>query len=180
VSGRRAAALRRVSAHAAGLALCCSVMRAQAAEGAWQAGARLGVAWLHQPGLGPALDAYVRRGVSESLDLDLQVLGSFHPFQLDSKSRAGVSEKRPPWALGIVPGISYRWDVFQLVPYAGLGVGFYSSAGGQFGASGRVGLDYLLSRSVVLSVQASAHVVSAEGLIPWLQFGVGAAHSWGW
>jgi hypothetical protein len=182
---RRRAAFRSLACGAA-LAVLGWVEHAQAAAGEWQAGGRLGVAWLSRPGLGPALDAYVRRGLTPAFDFDLQVLASVHPFQLGSKSRAAASESEAPWALGMVPGLLYRWDVFRVVPYAGIGLGFYSwnravtsSAGGQFGAAGRVGLDYLLNRSVVLSVQASAHVVF-EGAVPWLQLGVGAAHAWGW
>lgn len=138
--------------------------------------------------MGPALEGYLRAGLSESLDFDLQILTSAHPFQADSNSDPAQPKAETPWALGIAPGLIYRWDVFQFVPYAGFGLGFYSwnnavseSAGGQFGASGRVGLDYLLSRSVILSVQASVHVVFSDGLqVPWLQLGVGAAHAWGW
>ena len=173
----------------AALAALSWVTPVQAAAGQWQAGGRLGLAWLSGGGLGPALDGYLRRGISESLDLDLQVLGSVHPFQADSKMNAGTAQEKTPWALGIIPGLSYRWDVFRVVPYAGIGLGFYSlhnavvtSAGGQFGASGRVGLDYLFNRSVVLSVQASVHVVNLQGSlqVPWVQIGLGAAHAWGW
>ena len=67
---------------------------------------------------------------------------------------------------GFSPGLVYRWDVLQWVPFAGAGVGVYTSKGLasredglQFGVSGRAGLDYLLSRDVVLGVQASAHFV---------------------
>lgn len=138
--------------------------------------------------MGPALEGYLRAGLTESLDFDLQILSSIHPFQADSNPELAQPKAETPWALGIAPGLLYRWDVFQFVPYAGFGLGFYSwnnavseSAGGQFGASGRVGLDYLLSRSVILSVQASVHVVVSDGLqVPWLQLGVGAAHAWGW
>lgn len=163
------------------------VTRVQAAAGQWQTGGRLGTAWLSGSGLGPALDGYLRRGISESLDLDLQILGSIHPFQADSKMNGAAAQT--PWAIGVVPGLIYRWDVFRVVPYAGIGLGFFSwnnavtsSAGGQFGASGRAGLDYLLNRSVVLSMQASVHVVNAHGSlqVPWIQLGLGAAHAWGW
>lgn len=168
--------------------LCSWACSARAAAGQWQAGGRVGAAGLSGAGVGPSLEGYLRRGLGESLDLDLQILSSVHPFQGDSNSERGGSGSRTPWALGIAPGLLYRWDVFQFVPYAGFGLGFYSwnnavteSAGGQFGASGRVGLDYLLSRSVILSVQASVHVVVSDGLqVPWLQLGVGAAHAWGW
>lgn len=181
--------------------LLASARTAAAAEGQWQAGARLGAAWLSEANIGPSLELYVRRGLTDSLELDVQVIGSVHPFQGDSKTRAAApamspdaSSRATTWAFGVVPGLSYRWDVFRIVPIAGIGIGFFSShspswnsavtngVGGPFGASGRLGLDYLLNRSVVLSVQASAHFVPAERFlrVPWVQLGVGAAHAWGW
>ena len=187
---------------AGGLTVLGMTHTAAAAEGQWQAGGRLGAAWLSDAGLGPSTELYLRRGLTDSVDLDVQLLGSLHPFQADSKTQAAassdvsyrVSSPATPWAFAVVPGISYRWDVFRVVPFAGIGIGFYSghspswnsavtsSVGGQFGASGRVGLDYLLNRSVVLSVQASAHIVNADSVVrvPWVQFGLGAAHAWGW
>lgn len=196
----------RFVALACGLAALSMSRAAAAAAGQWQGGGRLGVAWLSEASIGPSLELYLRRGLTDSLELDVQVIGSVHPFvtqpfQADSKTRAapseisaGVSSPATAWALGVVPGLSYRWDVFRVVPSAGIGIGFFSghspswnsavtsSVGGQFGASGRVGLDYLLNRSVVLSVQASAHVVNAESFlrVPWVQIGLGAAHAWGW
>lgn len=204
----RAGALRtgRLLALASALAALSTTRAATAAAGQWQAGGRLGAAWLAEASVGPSLELYVRRGLTDSLELDVQVIGSLHPFpqrpfQADSKTRAAtssmatdVSSTATAWAFGVVPGLSYRWDVFRLVPTIGIGVGFFSghspswnsavtsSVGGQFGASGRLGLDYLLNRSVVLSVQASAHVVNAESFVrvPWVQIGLGAAHAWGW
>lgn len=194
----------RLGAAACGLATLGAPRTAAAAAGQWQGGGRLGAAWLADASIGPSLELYLRRGLTDSLELDVQVLGSVHPFadpfQADSKTRAaafemstGVSSPATAWAFGVVPGISYRWDVFRVVPSAGIGIGFFSghspswnsavsSVGGQFGASGRLGLDYLLNRSVVLSVQASAHVVNAESFVrvPWVQIGLGAAHAWGW
>jgi hypothetical protein len=186
---------------ACGLAALSTPHAANAAAGQWQAGGRLGAAWLSEANIGPSLELYLRRGLTDSLELDVQVIGSLHPFQADSKTRAAasamstdVSSPATAWAFGIVPGLSYRWDVFRIVPSAGIGIGFFSghspswnsavtsSVGGQFGASGRLGLDYLFNRSVVLSVQASAHVVNAESFVrvPWVQIGLGAAHAWGW
>jgi hypothetical protein len=188
----------RVLGLSCGLAALSLARSATAAAGQWQAGGRLGVAWLSEARVGPSTELFLRRGLTDSLELDVQMLGSLHPFQADSKTRAavssGVSSPATPWAFAVAPGISYRWDVFRVVPYAGIGIGFYSghspswnsavsnSVGGQFGGSGRLGLDYLLNRSVVLSVQASAHVVNAESFVrvPWVQFGLGAAHAWGW
>jgi hypothetical protein len=173
------------------LAALMSAEPAHSAAGEWQAGGRLGVAWLAGPQLGPELEGYLRRGIGDSFDVDLQVLTSLHPFQSDAKSPEQSSARRSgsAWAVGIAPGILYRWDVFRLVPYLGAGLGFFKWHGAdrelgsaQLGVSGRLGVDYLVSRSVILSVQASAHLVDADGTLrlPWVQFGLGAAHAWGW
>jgi hypothetical protein len=189
---------------AATLILFLAAGEAVAATGEWQAGGRLGAAWLDSSGIGPALETYLRRGLSESFDLDVQVLTSLHPFQSDSKvTLDGTSvplsvRAAPGWALTVSPGLVYRWDVLRAIPYIGAGIGAYAFGEGvggraandtrkgesllQFGASGRIGLDYLLSRSLVSSVQASAHVVVADGSLrmPWFEVGFGLGHSWGW
>jgi hypothetical protein len=172
------------------LAVVASAGRAHAAAGQWQAGGRLGAAWLDGARLGPSIEGYLRHGIGDSFDFELQVLTSLHPFQPDSKSAAPAgSTSQPAWAFGVAPGVLYRWDVLRAVPFAGFGLGIYEWGGvekeldrAQFGVSGRFGVDYLLSRDVVMSVQASAHLVMAESSVrlPWFQLGVGAAHAWGW
>jgi hypothetical protein len=164
--------------------------RASAAEGQWQAGGRLGAAVLDGAGIGPSLEAYLRHGITESIDLDLQVLTSLHPFQSTSKSAVAVDDaSRPAWALALAPGVLYRWDVLRTIPYAGVAVGIYEWGGvdrelnrAQFGGSVRLGLDYLLTRDVFLSAQTSAHFVLADNgvRLPYFQVGVGAGHAWGW
>jgi hypothetical protein len=165
--------------------------RSDAAEGQWQAGGRAGVAWLSSSRVGPVANVFLRHGLAESLDLDVDVSASFHPFQPDAKlpANAGSEASTLPWVFGFSPGLVYRWDVLQWVPFAGAGVGVYTSKGLasredglQFGVSGRAGLDYLLSRDVVLGVQASAHFVLTESPLPspWVQVTVGAGYVWGW
>lgn len=187
----RLAWFRRVNV----LACMCLVVlvptrHAEAAARQWQAGARLGMAWLDGPGLGFSGEAYLRHGLSDSFDLELQVLTSLHPFPPAAPMLPVGSEPSDlGWALGLGPGLLYRWDVLRVVPFAGVGIGIYEWAGvdrdlnrAQFGGSTRIGLDYLLTRDVVLSVQTSAHVAwSDDGVrIPWFQLGLGAAHAWGW
>jgi hypothetical protein len=173
------------------LALLALPRRASAAPGQWQAGARAGVAWLDGPGWGLSGESFLRRGVSDSLDLDLQILTSLHPFQSDAKmaTDSASTGASTPWALGLTPGLLYRWDVLRVIPFAGAAVGIYASdgwsrsgSGLQFGAAGRAGVEYLLSRDVVLSVQASAHFALTESPLPspWLQLTVGAGYVWGW
>ena len=167
-----------------------SVTTARAAAGQWQAGARIGAAWLDEASVGPSLEGYLRYGLTESLDVDVQVLTSFHPFAKgNGPADDGAAPAQNAWAMALSPGLLYRWDVLRVVPFAGVGVGLYEWDGelepavksAQFGASLRLGLDYLLSRDVVLSVQASSHWVSADGIrMPWFQLGIGAAHAWGW
>jgi hypothetical protein len=177
--------------------LCAALMvltlsrRAAAAAGQWQAGGRVGVAWLDGPRAGPTAEAFVRRGLSDALDLDLHLLTSVHPFQPDTKMPSGSSSGSSslPWVFGFTPGLSYRWDVLRVIPYLGAGVGVYSghelSSGWndtQFGAVARAGVEWLLNRDVVLSVQASAHVALTESPIPapFLQLTAGAGYVWGW
>ena len=149
------------------------------------------MAWLSSSHWGPAANVFVRHGLAESLDLDVDVSASIHPFQPDAKMPAGTGSEAStlPWVFGFSPGLVYRWDVLQWVPFAGAGVGVYASdgvagreSGAQFGVSGRAGVDYLLSRDVVLSVQASAHFVLTESPLPgpWVQVTAGAGYAWGW
>jgi Outer membrane protein beta-barrel domain len=177
------------------LAALAPTRRACAAAGQWQAGARAGVAWLDGPGWGPSTEAFLRYGLGDSLDLDVQVLTSFHPFQQGAKLSSGMAanssaeEPALPWAAGVAPALLYRWDVLRVIPYAGAGVGVYQSDarssgwdGTQFGVSARAGVEYLLSRDVVLSAQLGAHLALTESPLPapWIQLGVGAAYVWGW
>lgn len=165
--------------------------RACAAAGQWQAGARAGVAWLESAGWGPSTEAFLRHGLGDRLDLDVQVSTSFHPFQQDKKMAASSAGEVAalPWALGVAPALLYRWDVLRVIPFAGAGVGVTLSEGSdsvwdgtQFGASARAGVEYLLSRDVVLSAQLGALLPLTESPLPapWIQFGVGAAYVWGW
>jgi hypothetical protein len=177
---------------------------AGAAAGQWQAGGRVGMAWLDGPrgrnsvasNLGPSAEAFVRRGLSDALDLDLQILTSVHPFQPDTKMPSSPSDGSSslPWVLGFTPGLTYRWDVLRAIPYVGAGAGIYSGHadsgqdvssgwnGTQFGAVARAGIEWLLNRDVVLSVQASAHLGLAQSPIPapWVQLTAGAGYVWGW
>ena len=94
-----------------------------------------------------------------------------------------------PWVLGITPGLLYRWDVLRVIPFAGAGIGAFVGDGlssrwngAQFGVSGRAGIEYLLNRDVVVSVQASAHLALTESPIPspWFQLTAGVGYVWGW
>ena len=172
------------------LSIAGAAWPAVAAEGQWQAGGRAGVAWLSSARWGPAANAFLRYGLADPLDLDVDISGSLHPFQPDAKMAAGGgSELSTPWVIVFSPGLVYRWDVLQWVPYVGAGPGVYVSdgvagrdAGAQFGVSGRVGLEYLLSRDVVLSMQASTFFVLSESPVPapWVQLTAGASYAWGW
>jgi hypothetical protein len=173
------------------LVVLASSRRACAAEGQWQVGGRAGTAWLDGPGWGPSAEAFLRRGITDAVDLDLQITSSLHPFQPDAKMALGPTStsSEPPWVLGITPGLLYRWDVLRVIPFAGAGVGAFVGDGlssrwngAQFGVSGRAGVEYLLNRDVVLSVQASAHFALTESPIPspWFQLTAGAGYVWGW
>jgi hypothetical protein len=165
-----------------GVTLGASPRCARAESGQWQGGAGLGAAWLEGAGPGPALTAYVRRGLSPTLDISLQSMASLHPFN-------PASERG--WAFEVGPALSVRWDVLQWIPYAGLGLGYYrlggaavddtARAGSSLGAPLCVGVDYLLSRAWVLNLQATVHtLIAPDGpRLTWALLTFGAAHAWG-
>ena len=172
-----------------GLGVLATTTNADAAAGQRQAGARAGAAWLEKARWGPAANVFLRHGLGDSLDLDVEVSASLHPFQPDAKMAAGAGGSGPsfPWFIGFCPGLTYRWDVLRVIPYAGASAGLYASdglvardGGLQFGASGRAGVEYLLSRDVVLSGQVSAHFALTDSPIPWIQVSAGAGYVWGW
>lgn len=173
------------------LATLACPRHARAAAEQWQAGARAGVAWLDGPGWGPSTEAFLRYGLGDSLDLDVQLVGALFPFQQDAKMAATspTNDTELPWVAGLVPALLYRWDVLRVIPFAGAGVGVYHNDAGdsrwkgtQFGVSARAGVEYLLSRDVVLSTQIGAHWALTESPLPapWIQLGVGAGYVWGW
>jgi hypothetical protein len=173
------------------LVALASTRRAAAAAGQWHAGGRAGIAWLDGPRHGPAAEAFLSRGITDALDLDVQITTSLHPFQPDAKMAPvpGRSATGEPWLLGISPGLLYRWDVLRVIPFAGVGVGAFAGdelssrwSGFQFGASARAGVEWLLNRDVVLSVQASAHLALTDSSVPapWVLLTAGAGYVWGW
>jgi hypothetical protein len=109
-------------------------------------------------------------------------MASLHPFNAAS-DRA--------WAIEVGPGIDLRWDVLQWIPYAGLGLAYYrlagtavddtARAGSSLGAPLCVGVDYLLTRALVLNLQATAHTLLAPDgpRLSWAQLTFGVAHAWG-
>lgn len=116
------------------------------------------------------------------MDLSLQSMASLHPSS-SASDRA--------WAFEVGPGIDVRWDVLQWIPYAGVGLAYYrlggaavddtARAGSSLGAPLYAGVDYLLSRALVLNVQATVHtLVAPDGpRLTWAMLTLGAAHAWG-
>jgi hypothetical protein len=116
------------------------------------------------------------------LDLNLQSMASLHPFN-------SVSERG--WAFEVGPTLDVRWDVLQWIPYAGVGLAYYRLGGTAVDDTARdgnslgvplcVGVDYLLSRALVLNLQATAHTLLAPDgpSLSWAQLTFGAAHAWG-
>lgn len=179
---RRATWRRNVLVLACLLTFGAQSRQARATSGQWQGGAGLGAAWLDEASVGPALAAHVRRGLSTSVDLEVQAAASLHPFRSASKQA---------WAGALGPGLAVRWDVLRWIPFAGAGVAYYRMggsaladadlAGGSLGVPLSIGVDYLLSRSMSLNLRATAHTTIAPGgpRLGWAQLTLGAAHAWG-
>lgn len=180
---RRAAAWRLgIGVLVFGMAFGAHPRQARAEAGQWRGGAGLGAALLEGAGPGPALSAYLRRGLGGSVDLTLQSMTSLHPS-------SSASERA--WAFEAGPGIDVRWDVLQWIPYAGVGLAYYrlggaavdetARAGSSLGAPLYAGVDYLLSRALVLNLQATVHtlIVPDGPRVTWAVLTFGAAHAWG-
>jgi hypothetical protein len=165
-----------------GIAFGVHPRHARAESGQWRGGAGVGAAWLEGAGPGPALSAYVRHGLSASVDLTLQSMTSLHPSSSPS-DRA--------WAFEVGPAVDVRWDVLQWIPYAGVGLAYYrlggaavddtARAGSSLGAPLYAGVDYLLSRALVLNLQATIHplIVPDGPRLTWAALTFGVAHAWG-
>jgi hypothetical protein len=176
-----------------GMAFGVAPRHARAEAGQWRAGAGLGAAWLEGAGAGPALSIAVRHGLSASIDLTLQSMASLHPSS-SPVSGAGAPQPRRSdraWAFEAGPGVDVRWDVLQWIPYAGVGLAYYrlggaavdetARAGSSLGAPLYAGVDYLLSRALVLNLQATVHtlIVPDGPRMTWATLTFGATHAWG-
>jgi hypothetical protein len=176
-----------------GMAFGVHPRHARAESGQWRGGAGLGAAWLEGAGPGPALSAYVRHGLSASVDLTLQSMTSLHPASSPAPGAGAPQPQRSnrAWAFEAGPGIDVRWDVLQWIPYAGVGLAYYrlggaavddtARAGSSLGAPLYAGVDYLLSRALVLNLQATVHtLIAPDGpRLTWALLTFGAAHAWG-
>ncbi|HEY3237474.1 MAG TPA: outer membrane beta-barrel protein [Polyangiaceae bacterium] len=135
---------------------------ANAFERQWHAGGGLGIAAL--PGsdytVGPMLGLHGAYGISDVFDIKLELGGSYHVLP--------ASQDVPRQSLTLysaAAGLSYKIDVFEWVPYFALLLGGYAASAvplsrdknepspfkqRDLAASSALGLDYYLSRGLVL------------------------------
>lgn len=145
--------LRRAGpAVAAALMALAGAQPAFAARGEWRAAANAGVAAGTRLMWGPALGVQLGYGVSESLDVQLAALGSWHPARANRDSTGLVR---------VFPEVVYRFDVLRWVPWVGAGGGYFAAFGAgddEHGitAGGSAGLDYLWSRQWAFGVMYRA------------------------
>jgi len=138
------------------LAALAIAPNAGAFERQWHVGGGLGVASFVSSDLpmGPALGLHGAYGLSDMFDVRLELTGSRHE-QSDGSSLDLYSA---------TAGITYKIDVIEWIPYAGLLVGYYWLGGenpppdsGALGISTALGIDYALSRSFALGLQIRYH-----------------------
>lgn len=157
---------------------------AQAFERQWHLGAGLGGALLAgtDASLGPALGVHGAYGLSDVFDLKLDFITAPH----------SVAGERL-WIHGVSAGLAYKIDVFEWVPYVGLGVGYYRLGPeppsglnrDEPGLSVDLGLDYALTRQFGLGAQMRYHAFLSDPLAsleraPWVSLLLRAEYRWGW
>jgi hypothetical protein len=150
---------------------------ATAMEGAWHAGARLGIATLAGSSLGPALDIHGAYELSDMFDVVANVTGSRH---------GGAA---PTDALSASGGLAYKIDVFEWIPYVSVLTGYYGFSGppgpnrdqgGQFGGSIHAGLDYRPLRELAFGADFGWHSMFHGLTFPEFTALASAEYRFGW
>lgn len=176
-------ALRATLLVAAGLSLAAPVT---AVENEWRAGAGLGVAGFLEDRTdpGPLGGAHLGYGLTDVLDLRLELLGSSH----------GTVGERRVSLFSATTGVSARLEVIEWVPWVGIQGGVYGFFGGleptglartQVGASLDAGVDYTLTRTLGAGVEVRYHALlgdppSSIGDAPLLTVLLHLELRWGW
>lgn len=130
--------------------------RASAFDNQWHAGVKGGLAFLDDRNVGPAAGLHGAYGLSDMFDAELEVTAS------RSTGDPGPATE----ILSASAGLAYKVDILRWIPYVGVLGGYYYFGGapGPNGESGstpgmsfQVGLDYLLSRDIALSLDFRPH-----------------------
>lgn len=153
-------------AHAAAAAALLLVSApAGAYEEQWHFGGGLGAASFANTDTGwaPALGAHTAYDVSDMFDLRIELLGSQHEFVEGYSTRF----------YSVAAGFTYKIDVMEWVPYAGILGGIYAFDGQvwpsplqqrELGISVPLGLDYTVSRTFGLGGQLRYHGFMSDPL----------------
>jgi hypothetical protein len=128
--------------------------------------------------LGWAVGAHGAYGLSDMFDAELELFLTENLAAEDQKARV----------FGATAGVAYKVDILRWIPYGGLLGGYYDFSGvpgphGEtktVGAALQVGLDFLLTRDVALSLDFRSHFSFKEELYSPLQtLMLGAEYRWG-
>ncbi len=153
----------------------------RASEGQWHLGGGPAVQRFTGGETAPALQGVGAYEWSDSFDLRLELLGA--------------APRLEPGALqaSVAVGAAYKLDVIEWVPYFGLLLGYYELgsarpaplAARELGLSIPLGLDYALSRQLVLGLQLRYHAFLSElpqtlGEASLLSAGLRLEGRWGW
>jgi len=147
----------------------------------WHAGAKAGFATQSDKDIGPAVGIHGAYGLSDMFDAEIEVLGS------RNGGVAGTSQ-----LFSATAGVAYKIDVLRWIPYVGLLGGYYDymqapgphgESGGEFGMALQVGLDFLVTRDVALSLDFRPHFSFHDGVdniySPFQTLMLGAEYRWG-
>ncbi len=143
-------------AGAIALAVTVAESSAHAFERQWHFGGGLGAASYEgtDGGIAPALGLHAAYGLSDMFDARIELLGSHHTSANDESLDV----------LSAAAGVTYKLDVIEWIPYAGLFAGYYYFRGEpepefrhDLALSVQLGLDYAWSRSFGLGVALRYH-----------------------
>ena len=176
---RRRAARRSVARAAIGTAMVvfAASVPAAAFERQWRVGGGGGIAILTDAPVGPAVGAHLGYGISDLFDWNVELLASRH------------FDDEPTTVGSVATGLSYKIDVFEWIPYAGLlgtayvfdgAPGPNGESGLELGASVFGGLDHLFSRDLAAGIQIREHAIVSDGVnFPYFTVTLRVEHRWG-
>lgn len=139
----------------------------QAMPSEWTLGAELGGGRSTRTTWSPSFGVRGAYGLAEALDVQVELSGQW-------LRGARPTFERDDVGLRLVPALVYKLDVLRWVPFARLGVGptwavpLTSGHDAQiaFAAQGALGVDYIVDRSLSLSVAYQADWALGKGELP--------------
>lgn len=152
---------------------------ASAYEHDFHVGAKGGLAFQNDRDLGWAVGAHGAYGLSDMFDAELELFASQNVVVDDQKTTVFAA----------TTGLAYKIDILRWIPYVGVLGGYYHWGGlpgpngetNAVGAAAQLGLDFLMTRDVALSLDFRWHFsFKDEFYSPMRSLMLGAEYRWGY